>query len=161
MPAVLSLLMSFLHKIIATAFGAGYSPFAPGTAGALVGLLAWWGAAQVIDDPSYFQWLMLGAALLVFLLGTWSADALEQEWGKDPSRVVADEVVGMWISLLWVPLSWPYLLTGFVLFRIFDIWKPLYVRSMERLPGGWGVMMDDVLAGLYANLVLQVLLRFF
>ncbi|MEM1319351.1 MAG: phosphatidylglycerophosphatase A [Bacteroidota bacterium] len=152
--------MSSIHKIIATAFGAGYSPFAPGTAGALVGLLIWWGAGQALGERPTFPWLMLGATLLVFLLGVWSADALEKEWGKDPSRVVADEVVGMWISLLWVPLGWPYLLTGFILFRIFDIWKPLYVRSMERLPGGWGVMMDDVLAGIYANLVLQVLIHF-
>jgi phosphatidylglycerophosphatase A len=84
---------------------------------------------------------------------------MERRWGKDNFRIVIDEVVGMLCTLLFVPLRWPFILTGLVLFRFFDIAKPLYIRNMEDLKGGWGVMMDDVLAGLYSNLLLQVLVR--
>ncbi len=149
--------MQLIHKLIATAFGAGYSPFAPGTAGALVGVLIWWALAVLSGNWSQFQLVMLPVIAIVFALGVYATNHLEKEWGKDPSRVVVDEVVGMWISLLWIPIEWPYLLTAFLLFRIFDIWKPFLIRRLERLPGGWGVMLDDVLAGIYANVVLQVL----
>ncbi|MEO1514139.1 MAG: phosphatidylglycerophosphatase A [Bacteroidota bacterium] len=153
-----------MDKAIATALGAGYSPFAPGTAGALVGLLAVWGADVALrwTNPS----LGLGPEILLILifvttgLGVWTSNRLEVEWGKDPSRVVIDEVVGMWISLLWVPLEWKYLLIAFFLFRLFDIWKPWHVAKAEQLPGGWGIMMDDVVAGVYSCLVLHLLLYF-
>jgi len=93
-------------------------------------------------------------------LGTLAAQRVEPDWGKDSSRVVIDEVAGMWISLLGVPLTSTRLLVGLVLFRFFDIVKPLGIRKMERLPGGVGVMMDDVLAGLYANVLLQIGVKF-
>lgn len=91
----------------------------------------------------------------VLVLGTWAAQRVEVSWGKDNYRVVIDEVAGMWISLLFVPLTGPRLLVGLVLFRFFDIVKPLLIRRMEKLPGGVGVMMDDVLAGVYANVLVQ------
>jgi phosphatidylglycerophosphatase A len=97
---------------------------------------------------------VLTAGLL--FLGIFSAGKVEAEWGTDSYRVVIDEVVGMGITLLFVPVRWPYLLIGLLLFRFFDIVKPLYIRKMENLDGGWGVMMDDVLAGVYANLLLQL-----
>jgi phosphatidylglycerophosphatase A len=80
---------------------------------------------------------------------------MELNWGKDNYRIVIDEVAGMSLSLCFVPVAWPYVLAAFVLFRLFDITKPFFIRRMEGLPGGWGVMMDDMLAGLYANLLLQ------
>ena len=85
-----------------------------------------------------------------------SADRVEEIWGKDHNRVVFDEVAGMCITLLFVPLKWEYTLIGLILFRFFDILKPLYIRKLEELPGGWGVMADDVLAGIYANVILQL-----
>jgi phosphatidylglycerophosphatase A len=101
---------------------------------------------------------LLPAGLLtvgLLALGTLAAQRVEPDWGKDSSRVVIDEVAGMWITLLLVPLTIPHLLVGLVLFRFFDIVKPMFIRNMEQLPGGVGVMMDDVLAGIYANVLLQ------
>lgn len=89
-----------------------------------------------------------------------SADVVEEIWGKDHQRVVIDEVAGMCITLLCVPVRWEYILLGLVLFRFFDILKPLYIRKMEELPGGLGVMADDVLAGVYANVILQLVIIF-
>ncbi|MFN3666624.1 MAG: phosphatidylglycerophosphatase A, partial [Sediminibacterium sp.] len=78
--------------------------------------------------------------------------------GKDSGKVVIDEAAGMMISLLFVPPTLPYIITGFVLFRILDITKPLLIRKTESLPGGWGVMLDDVIAGIYANLLLHTIM---
>lgn len=98
--------------------------------------------------------------MLLLLIGIYSGNVVEEIWGKDHQRVVIDEVVGMCIALLYVPLKWPYILIALILFRFFDIVKPLYIRKLEALPGGWGVMADDVLAGIYANLILQFILLF-
>ena len=84
---------------------------------------------------------------------------MEALWGKDSYRVVIDEVAGMCLTLLFVPVRWQYVLIGLLLFRFFDIAKPLYIRKMEALDGGWGVMMDDVLAGAYSNLILQLIVH--
>ena len=155
----------FIHKVLASGFGAGYSPIAPGTAGAVVACLMLLVLHGWLPEVFATEWRLasvpgfVGLIVGFFLIGLVTADALEISWGKDPSRVVIDEMVGMWISLLWIPFRWPYLLAGFVLFRIFDIWKPLGIRRAERWKGGWGVMMDDVLAGVYANAVLQLIVR--
>lgn len=92
-----------------------------------------------------------------FLLGVRSSSKLEAKWGKDSSKIVIDEVVGMWIALLLVPSGWFYTILVFLLFRFFDIIKPFFIKRMEKLKGGWGVMMDDVLAGIYANAVVQLI----
>jgi phosphatidylglycerophosphatase A len=94
---------------------------------------------------------------MVLVAGTWSAGKVEAEWGKDSSKVVIDEVAGMCITLIGIPVRWQYVGIGLVLFRVFDIAKPLYIRRMEKLKGGWGVMLDDVLAGIYSNVVLQLI----
>lgn len=136
-------------KLIGTGFGSGYSPIAPGTAGALVGCGMLWLLHEFAPAGAYLPGL---ATLIVafFFLGVKATDKLEPEWGHDPSRIVADEMVGVWIAMLGVPFSFFNLALAFVLFRIFDIWKPLGIRRMEKFPGGWGVMLDDVLAGIYA-----------
>ena len=132
------------HIIIASGFGSGFSPFAPGTAGALVAVIIWTVLFYVIP----FNILLVVTSLLIVLFtaaGIWSADKLESEWGKDPSKVVVDEMVGVWIALLAVPVGnvW-YILFAFLLFRFFDIFKPLGIRKMEQLEGGIGVMADDI-----------------
>ena len=81
-------------------------------------------------------------------------------WGHDPSRIVADEMIGLWIAMIAVPFSWLNLALAFGLFRLFDIWKPMGIRRMEKFPGGWGVMLDDVLAGLYSLAVMHIYLFF-
>lgn len=116
--------------------------------------------------PAYFSgpmaWVGLSVLILVFFfLGVKSADELEAEWGHDPSKIVVDEMVGVWIAMLFVPFNFTNLFLAFVLFRIFDIWKPFGIRRMEALKGGWGVMMDDVLAGVYALVVMHLYLFFF
>lgn len=83
--------------------------------------------------------------------------ALEEEWGEDPSKVVIDETVGLWISMLFIPINTYTLILAFILFRFFDILKPLGIRKLDQLKNSWGVMLDDILAGVYANMVLQLI----
>jgi len=153
--------MKLICKLLATSFGAGYSPFAPGTAGAIVGCVLLWllQKYQLIDTfnaPVPF----IALITIITLIGVFVTNQLEEEWGKDPSKVVIDETIGLWISMVLIPFSWLNLLLAFILFRFFDIAKPLGIRKMESLKGGIGVMADDVLAGIYANIVLQVIIYF-
>lgn len=148
-------------KIIGSGFGSGYSPLAPGTMGAVVGCGMLWAFQSYL--PAYFSgptaWVGLSVLILVFFFfGVKSADELEAEWGHDPSKIVVDEMVGVWVAMLFVPFNLTNLFLAFVLFRIFDIWKPLGIRRMEALKGGWGVMMDDVLAGVYALVIMHMYL---
>ncbi|HUL45263.1 MAG TPA: phosphatidylglycerophosphatase A [Bacteroidota bacterium] len=141
-------------RLIATGLFSGYIPFAPGTAGSLLGL-----AVYLI--PNFEQPMLSSIAILVFLFaGTGVSGIMERAYGKDPSIVVIDEVVGMWIALFLLPKSAAACIIAFVLFRIFDIIKPPPARTMESLPGGWGIMLDDVAAAIYANLLTRVLLLF-
>lgn len=147
----------FIHKLIATGLGSGYCPFAPGTMGALLAVGLWLLAFVCVDFES-LRWITLGAVCLFTVLGVHSTNVLRPLWGEDPSRVVVDEMVGTWIALLAVPggggIAWGYVAGAFVLFRLFDIFKPLGIRRMERFPGGVGVMADDVLAGIYSFILL-------
>ena len=93
---------------------------------------------------------------IIIVVGIFSGNQLERIWGKDSYKIVIDEVAGMCITLLFIPVNWQYGLAGWILFRFFDIVKPLYIRKMELLPGGWGVMMDDILVGLYANILVSL-----
>ena len=143
------------HIVIATGFGSGFSPFAPGTAGAALATLIWY--ALSVLAPSFLLCITIVLILLFTILGILSANALEPVWGKDPSRIVVDEMVGVWIALLAVtPFNWYYMLLAFILFRLFDIFKPLGIRKMEELKGGLGVMMDDVLAGIYSCILILI-----
>jgi phosphatidylglycerophosphatase A len=143
-----------LHKIIATFFGIGYIGKGGGTLAAVALCIMW----LVIPERFLTPYLQVSLTLLVCLLGVWSGNAVDAFWGKDSSKVVIDEVAGMMVSLLFIPIVLKYVLAGLVLFRIFDIAKPLFIKRMEALPKGWGVMGDDVVAGVYANLLLQVIL---
>ena len=140
--------------VIATGFGAGYSPIAPGTAGSLVGLALFWPLQLA---PPWVQVVMTVAA---FFAGVAASTRLAQLLGrKDPGAAVVDEVVGMWLSLLFLPFTPATALAAFLLFRVLDVFKPWPARQFESLPGGWGIMTDDVMAGVYANLVLRAGLR--
>ncbi len=150
------------YRFLATGFGSGYVPAAPGTAGALTGLLLLYGW-QAVTPTGYLvdsAFLPLIVMTVIFnMVGVFVTNKVEKDWGPDPSRVVIDEIVGMWIAVLWIPptlMNWGI---AFMLFRFFDIVKPLGIKKLESIPGGWGVMLDDVLAGVYANLVLQVIIR--
>jgi phosphatidylglycerophosphatase A len=144
------------HKLISTSLGIGYIGKGAGTVAAVAccicWYLAWAGGDQLI--------LSLLLTLIVTCLGVWSSNVVSKIWGKDPSRVVIDEVAGMCISLLFVPVKIKYIVVSLLLFRFFDIAKPFFIKKMEVFKGGWGIMFDDVLAGIYANIVLQALLYF-
>lgn len=142
----------FMSKIITTCFGIGYIQKGAGTVAALFCCLFWYWLGGA-ESGWLFQ---LSLLVLLFFLGVLTSFVVEKEWGKDSNRVVVDEVHGMLVALFLLPFNWYYLLAAFVLFRFFDIAKPLGVKRMEHLPGGWGVMMDDVLAGLYSNVLLQL-----
>lgn len=145
------------HKLIATSLGAGFSPFAPGTAGALVAVMVWY-LCSLCMDYCTLQWTLVGLIVVFTILGVWSATISERYWGEDPSKVVIDETVGEWIALLAVPAGghWAYVVAAFLLFRFFDILKPFGVRSMEKLKGGYGIMADDILSGVYAAAVMLI-----
>lgn len=142
-----------INRLICTCLGIGYIPKGGGTVAAVITCIGWYFAWRGTREHG---WLPLLITLGLFFLGVYSAGEVEAGWGKDSHRIVIDEAAGMCLTLLFVPVRWPYLLIGLLLFRVFDIAKPLYIRRMENLTGGWGVMMDDVLAGVYANLILQL-----
>jgi phosphatidylglycerophosphatase A len=142
-----------LAVFIATAAYCGYAPIAPGTVGSAAGLvvylLVWWTQSPILE-----------IALIVFLfaIGVWSGTIAERYFGGiDPGPVVMDEVVGMLITLAFIPVGWTGALAGFVLFRIFDVIKPFPAGRLERLHGGLGVMADDAMAAVYANVSLRIL----
>ena len=140
--------------LVATALGAGYSPVAPGTAGSLVGLLLFWPLSGLGLLPQ------LLAVAAVFALGVRCSTVVAAEVGrKDPGMVVVDEVAGMWVTLIAVPFTPVTAALGFAAFRVMDVFKPYPARQLEALPAGWGIMSDDMMAGVYANLLVQVLLR--
>jgi len=138
---------------IALGFGAGLSPLAPGTAGSLAALLPW----LLLRELAWPYYLL--ALLLAFGLGVWACGWLVRTLRiDDPSAAVFDEFVGQWLALLplqWLVGGWWWILCGFILFRIFDVWKPWPVSWADaRVEGGLGVMLDDVIAGVYAALLL-------
>jgi phosphatidylglycerophosphatase A len=140
-------------RLISTCLGIGYTPKGGGTVAAFVCCIAWYLAWRGGNEHFLGQ---ASAILIVFAIGVYTAGQVEAGWGKDSYRVVIDEVAGMGITLFAIPDTWQYVGIGLVLFRFFDIAKPLFIRKMEKLRGGWGVMLDDVLAGVYANLLLQI-----
>ena len=141
---------SLLDKILATGLGSGLSPAAPGTAGSVVGLIIYF-------IPGFEKLYIILPAILIFLVwGTFSADKMEKLYGHDPSRVVIDEIVAVWISLTFLPKRLILVALGFFLFRMLDIFKPFPASYFDRRSGGISIMMDDVVCGIYTNLALHL-----
>ena len=146
--------MRTIAHLIATAGYVGSVPVAPGTAGAVVGVALVVGL-RALESES----VALAVLVVVLGLGVWSAGVVERDLGgSDPGAVVIDEVAGMLITLMWVPVGWAGLVFGFLAFRAFDIVKPFPARTAERLPGGWGIMVDDVVAGMYGQIAVRLAL---
>ena len=145
---------------VATFFGAGHLHPGPGTHASLITVVFWWVLAAQLA-PSWRLPVLAALALIATLAGIAAAGIVARESGrKDPPQVVIDEVAGQMIAMLSMPLTWKYLLASLILFRAFDIVKPPPVRQLERLPGGLGIMLDDVAAGLLALLALQLLIHY-
>jgi phosphatidylglycerophosphatase A len=141
-------------RVIATWFGCGYSPRAPGTVGSAAAVLI---AIALHHHAGLGRWPFLALTVVAIPPAVWAAGVTARELKlTDPQIVVVDEVVGQWIALAGAHVNWKTCLAAFALFRLFDIWKPPPVRQLERLHGGWGIVADDVMAGVYAALVLFV-----
>ncbi len=149
--------MGYFILLLATGFGVGYSPIAPGTLGTLIAIPVYY-FLSTIPSPLY------EITLIAFLfLSVWISENAEIFFGKkDDTRIVIDEMIGFLITMLWVPKTTRFIIIGFFLFRFFDILKPFPIRGLEkRLKGGFGVVLDDVLAGVYANIILQIISYYF
>ncbi|MBI3897164.1 MAG: phosphatidylglycerophosphatase A [Gammaproteobacteria bacterium] len=142
-----------LAQWLATGFGVGYIGFAPGTFGTLVALPLYL-LVRELPPPAY-----VAVVAALFALGVWICQIAERQFGRpDHSAIVWDEIVGYLVTMFLAPSGMLWIVAGFVLFRLFDIWKPFPIRRLEHVvPGGWGVMADDVLAGIYAAVMLRVL----
>jgi phosphatidylglycerophosphatase A len=146
--------------LVATFFGIGRLRPAPGSWASLATVLLWWLLASYLSPAVRIPVVLL---LIVFVvaIGIPAATLEERGFGrKDPNHIVIDEVAGQLVTLIACPLVWQALLAGFILFRVFDVLKPPPVRSLERLPEGTGIVVDDLGAGVYALIVLQLLLHF-
>lgn len=150
---VYELAIMIFYKMIATCGGIGKIK-GGGTIAALLYTILWY-----LIRPSIYN---MPAQVIFFIVltvaGVFVSNKMEASWGKDSSKIVIDEVAGMCCTLLFVPHQWQYALLGLAAFRFFDIVKPLFISSAEKLPAGWGVMADDVAAGICANLLLQLVL---
>ncbi|MBF0587448.1 phosphatidylglycerophosphatase A [Prosthecochloris sp. N3] len=144
---------SFFARVIGSCGGLGFVPAAPGTVTSFAAALVY----LFVPALGRIE-VMVPLLVVVFLLGLWASGEMEKIYGHDPSQVTVDELAGQWIALLLLPHDWLVALLGFAAFRLFDIVKPEPVDSAQRLPGAWGVMVDDVLAGVYANLSVRIVL---
>lgn len=149
-------------KLIATSFGAGFLPVAPGTWGALVAIALWLPLYLFASSIICLVSTLIAIALFA-VAGSWASGVAERYWGKDPVAACVDETVGQWIAL--VPLCggkaeapWWLIIVSLGLFRVLDIYKPFGIRRLERLPGGVGMMADDVAAGVLAGVAVAVVL---
>lgn len=143
----------FTAKFLGSCAGLGYFPFAPGTVTSLAAVILF------VLFPSLLRIEVAVPAIgIVFAAGLWASEVMERIYGHDPSQVTIDELAGQWVALLFLPGGWLTILLGFGAFRFFDILKPEPVNRAQELPGGWGVMVDDLLAGIYANLSVRIVL---
>lgn len=141
-----------MARLLATCFGLGYIPKAPGSWTSLVVAVLIWFFIPV-------SWVAIPVWLAIYVIGVYAATQAEKEFGHDSGKIVIDEGLGMGVALIFIPKVVWFYLAGFFLSRILDIYKPVGIRKLEKLPAGWGVMTDDLLAGVYANVALQLLVR--
>ena len=142
--------MKHFYFWVSTFLGIGKIPFAPGTWASIA-------AAALFYFMVDFHEAMAGVLVAVYFLGVFTCTQYAKDLGQvDPSSAVIDEVLGMGVAMFAVPKQWTFVVMALVLFRIFDIWKPYPIRKIENLPGGWGIMTDDLVAGLYARLWIQI-----
>ena len=147
--------MKYFFLLLATGFGVGYSPVAPGTLGTLLAIVVYYFLSNILS-PVY-EITLVG----FFFLSVWISENAERFFGKkDDQRIIIDEVIGFLITMLWVPKTILFVIIGFFLFRFFDILKPFPIRRLEKgFRGGFGVVLDDVVAGVYANIMIRLIYR--
>jgi phosphatidylglycerophosphatase A len=144
--------MKLIYRLIGTFFGIGYVPIAPGTAASFFTALLFKLYFYRLDWPLY-----LGVAVVIYAAGVWASTRYTREMRvEDPRTMVIDEVLGQWLALFLLPPSWSLIILAFILFRIFDVLKPLFIRRAESFSEGWGIMLDDVLAGIYTSILINI-----
>ena len=145
--------------LVASLFGIGFIPFMPGTFGSL----AAFGIYMLIPASFWFygQYIVMGLLLVLALAAVFISRAAEKILGEDAGSIVIDELLGYFVATLFLPHNWLIGLYAFILFRVFDIAKPFPIYRSQRISGGWGVVIDDLIAGLYANLLIQILIRIY
>ena len=149
---MVSLSRKYIAYTLCTVLGAGYFPFVPGTFSSILAVLSLY-----LLQPAFY--VLLPGLVMAFLCGIIFTRDIEINDGKDPKHIVIDELAGQWLTFLLIPhLSFWVIICGFVLFRFFDILKPFGINSIQSMKDGWGVMLDDILAGLYSNILLQILI---
>lgn len=147
--------INIFEKFIGSGFFTGYMPYASGTFGSLAALL-------IYSIPGFENPLILIPSIIIFTFyGIYIGSKFEKIYGEDPAECTVDEVVGMWISLLFVPKEISFSIAAFLIWRVLDIIKPFPARQMEKLHGGLGIMMDDVVAGIYALILVQLIILIF
>ena len=147
--------INIFEKMLGSGFFTGYIPIVPGTFGSLAGLLIYY-------IPGFEKPVIILPAIIVFTVyGIYVGNKFDKVYGKDPRQCTIDEVVGMWISLLFLPKQIVISILAFIIWRAFDIVKPFPAKNLEKLEGGLGIMIDDVVSGLYSLIVLQIFLYFF
>jgi phosphatidylglycerophosphatase A len=147
--------INIFEKCLGSGFFTGFIPFASGTFGSLAALLIYY-------IPGFSKPVIMIPAITLFTLyGIYIGSKFEEIYGKDPAECTIDEVVGMWVTLLFVPKTPIISITGFLIWRLLDIVKPFPARSAEKLNGGLGIMLDDIIAGAYSLIILQIILIIF
>jgi len=147
--------INFFEKFIGSGFYTGYSPYVSGTVGSLAALI-------IYLIPGFEQLFIIIPAIIIFMTyGIYIGNKFEVEYGKDPGQCTVDEVVGMWISLVAIPKSIGIIVSAFILWRILDIIKPPPARNFERLKGGLGIMIDDVISGIYTLIIMHLVVYLF
>ena len=147
--------INFFEKFIGSGFYSGYSPYISGTVGSLAALI-------IYLIPGFEQLLVIIPAIIIFMVyGIYLGNKFEVEYGKDPSQCTVDEVVGMWISLVALPKTFGIVAIAFILWRLLDIIKPPPARNLERLKGGLGIMIDDVISGIYTLIIMHLVVYLF
>jgi len=147
--------INFLEKLLGSGFYTGYIRFASGTWGSLAALIIY--LVPGFENPS----LMIFMISLFILIGVPIGDKFESLYGKDPKECTIDEVVGMWITLLFLPKKIWWIVLAFLIWRAMDIVKPFPARKLESIKGGWGIMLDDVMAAIYSFITIQLIIYFF
>jgi len=147
--------INYLEKFIGSGFMTGYIPIASGTFGSLAGLI-------IYLIPGFEKLSILIPAVIVFTIyGIYIGTKFEKQYGEDPAECTIDEVVGMWITLILVPKKILILIIAFIIWRMMDIIKPSPARQAEKLKGGFGIMMDDIIAGVYSLVLVHLILLIF
>ncbi len=154
-----------LAKIIASGFYSGYAPFAPGTFGSLFGVILGYFLNSILLQSgiggNIFIISNIFMVIIIYFIGVWAVKKVHHIWKHDDGRIVIDEIVGVWLSLIFIPVQLKYYILALVVFRFFDILKPLGVKKIDKLGGDISVMLDDVLAGFYSMIVMVIAVHYF